>query len=125
MSDNSNAGLNLSQINVNVILLGIAIIGGTIAMDSRYVDTTEADRKYLSRSEHDKFMRSVQDLHTQQTASLLELRARELSRLHSATNDPTVKREIQNEINLTSDRMVALSKRYNRFYETTDAFIGG
>lgn len=119
MEVSEKGGANSLKIDTNTVILVIAIIGGTIAADSRYVDTMEADRKYQSKSDAERFMRNAQDLHTLQSASILELRARELGRLHSVTENPELKKDIQGEIDMTAMKLASLSVQFNKTYEVT------
>ena len=107
------AAFNFDPSSIAVV---IGIIGGTIAADNRYIDKGEADMFYSSKMDAERFMRSAQDLHTQQTAALLDLRARELSRLIASTNDPETKSRLQGEIDLAAERMVSLNERFEEYY---------
>lgn len=98
------------------------IVTGTLVggyqVDEHFLDKEEAVAKYQTLNSAERFMSNTIMFQTQTTATLLDMRARELQRIYNSTNDPKIKAELREEIKNTSKDMTELAANFDQYYES-------
>lgn len=102
--------------NVAGVITAVGVTaGGMVGIDSRFIDTAEANRLYESRREARAHLQAQLAINTSVAATLIDLRVRQYQYTARTTKNATERAAMIDQIKVAQNEMQKLGENYETF----------